>query len=48
MKTNSKMLLELLEATFDKFRSIALKHDILLTALEQAKVRKTFLCFQNC
>ena len=40
MKTNPKMLLELLEATFDKFRSIALNHGILLTALDQSKVKK--------
>lgn len=38
-KSDSKILLELLEVTFEKFRSISANHKVLLTALQSAKNR---------
>lgn len=38
MRADPKILLELLELTFAKFRSIVYNHTLLLAALEQTKV----------
>ena len=40
VKGNSSTLLELLEISFEKFRSVALYHSILLAAFKQTKVSK--------
>lgn len=39
IKINPQVLLELLEVTFERFRSVAMNHSILLAALEQAKLK---------